>query len=353
MITRVFAIIAILTSFISSLTIAQTGMEEVSNHIFTGDRFWRGADGAGSVDMGTGNILWLFSDTFIDTKGTGSRKGSRMINNSIAIQSGNDIETAGIRFYYGGTSAKPQSFFRLPGKNWLWTGHGAMVDGKLIVFLFEEKRVDGGLGFEAVGWHIAIISNPSDDPARWKIKYVKGPSTYGIIIGSASVLKDENYLYAYGVREPGNHDVFLHRFELRKVAAGDLSGIEWWTRKGWVKDPPRVPESAVLFAGQTEFSVTWDKKLEKYIQVQTYGFGKATIGYRTAPELMGPWSDPVLFFTPALNDTQEFVYTARAHPELVSGGVLITYNINNFDFGKLINNEKIYFPKFIKLIIQP
>lgn len=326
--------------------------EEIGNSLFKQDKNWRGADGAATIDLENGNILWLFSDTFIDIYGTGSRQGSRMINNSIAIQSGNDIETAITRFYYGGTSLKPQSFFKIPGKNWLWTGHGAIADGKLIIFLFEEKRVEGGMGFEAVGWHVAVITNPFDNPSEWKIKYYKGPSTFGIIIGSSAVLKNGNYLYVYGVREPGNHDVFLHRFELSKVAAGNLSGIEWWTRKGWVKDPQGIPESAVLFAGQTEFSVTLDKGLEKYIQVQTYGFGKAAIGYRTAPELWGPWSDPVLFFIPTLNDPQEFSYTARAHPELLSGGLLVTYNINNFDFGKLLMNEDIYFPKIIKLVLK-
>ena len=209
------------------------------------------------------------------------------------------------------------------------------------------------MGFEATGWYLAIIDNPFVNPDKWKIKYIKGPSTHGVIIGSSAVLKEGNYIYAYGVKEPGTHEVFLVRFENQRLLKGELSGLEWWTRTGWVKDPGGIPKSSVLFSGQTEFSVTWDQKLEKYIQVQTYGFGKAGIGYRTSPNLWGPWSDPVIFHTPLLSDPQEFVYTARAHPELVSGGILITYNINNFDFGKLVSNENIYFPKFIKLIIQP
>ena len=43
------------------------------------------------------------------------------------------------------------------------------------------------------------------------------------------------------------------------------------------------------------------------------------------------------------------MYTANAHPELESDGLIITYNINNGDFGRLISNEEIYFPKIINL----
>jgi hypothetical protein len=79
-----------------------------------------------------------------------------------------------------------------------------------------------------------------------------------------------------------------------------------------------------------------------YIQIQTYGIGKASIGYRPEDNLYGPWSEPIQFYTPSLNEDKEFVYTANVHPEYKSDGLIVTYNINNGDFGKLINNENIY-----------
>ena len=90
-------------------------------------------------------------------------------------------------------------------------------------------------------------------------------------------------------------------------------------------------------------------QLKKFIQIQTFGFGKATIGYRLADNLFGPWSRPVIFYTPPLNDDQEFVYSANAHPEYNSDGIIITYNVNSGDSEKLMSNEEIYFPKIIKL----
>ncbi len=322
---------------------------ELDNSIFKKDRYWRGADGAATVELNEGRVLWLFSDTFIDQDGTGKRANSKtMIRNSIAIQDSNALKSE-LTYYYKGTNQKPDDFFKVPGKNWFWTGHGILVKDKLVIFLIEETSTGSGIGFEAIGWYVAIIDNPKDSPEKWIIKYVKGSETFGVIVGSSAVLQDENYVYAFGVKEPSTHETYLLRFEKGELINGGLSNIEWWINNKWANNVQKEPKPSSLFIGQTEFSVHYDQKLEKFIQVQTYGLGKASIGYRLADQLSGPWSEPVLFYTPSLKDNKEFVYTANTHPELESDGLIITYNINNGDFGKLISNEEIYFPKIIKL----
>ena len=45
------------------------------------------------------------------------------------------------------------------------------------------------------------------------------------------------------------------------------------------------------------------------------------------------------------------MYAAKAHPELQGDGIYITYNVNSFDFGELIENQNLYFPKFILIKI--
>lgn len=325
---------------------------EVDNSVFKKDKYWRGADGAATVDLENGTILWLFSDTFIDSDGTGKRSNAKMINNSVAIQQGNNPETANLKFYTGGTVHHEESFFDLPGETWFWTGHGIRVKDKLVIFLFEEEKSSEGLGFKSVGWSLVIVDNPNDEPNRWKMNYVKGPDTFGVIVGSSAVLKDSNYLFVYGVKEPGEHDVYLLRFEIDRVLTGDLSGMEWWINDSWKKNLRDEPKSAALFAGQTEFSVHYHKDLKKYIQVQTYGFGSSPVCFRLADKMQGPWSEPVLFYQPKLKHDKEFVYTANAHPEMDSEYLYITYNINNFDFETLIGNEEIYFPKILKIKIK-
>jgi len=327
-------------------------VKEIENEVFKQDPYWRGADGAATVALDSNNVLWLFSDTFIDQSGSGKRSRSKfMIRNSIAIQY-SDSANAKLNFYYKGSSRKPDDFFKIPGKNWFWTGHGTMLKNKLLIFLMEQTATNTGMGFEAVGWYLAIIDNPNDSPADWKINYFKGPETFGVIVGSSAALSDENYLYAFGVKEPATHETYLLRFEISKIIDGDLSSPEWWVNNTWSRTLTEEPKSSLLFIGQTEFSVHYDPKLRQFIQIQTFGFGKASLGYRMADQLTGPWSEPVMFFKPVLKDEKEFVYTANAHPEIRSNEILVTYNINNGDFGKLLNNEDIYFPKIIKVSIE-
>lgn len=321
---------------------------EMDNTVFKKDDYWRGADGAATVEISEDRVLWLFSDTFIDQDGTGKRANAKnMIRNSIAIQEADSLESE-LTYYYKGTSQKPDDFFKVPGKNWFWTGHGILIDNKLVVFLIEETATNTGIGFEATGWYAAIIDNPKDSPYEWIINYFKGVDTFNVIVGSSAVLQDENHVYAFGVKEPSTHQTYLLRFKKAELTKGDLSTIEWWTNGKWENNIRSEPKSSSLFYGQTEFSVHYDQKLKKYIQIQTYGYGKASIGYRLADQLYGPWSEPVLFYTPTLHEEKEFVYTANAHPEYQSDGLIITYNVNNGSFERLISNEDIYFPKIIK-----
>ncbi len=121
-----------------------------------------------------------------------------------------------MKFYWDRSGKKPKDLFWLPGKGWFWTGHGIMVKDKLLVFLMKEYRTKKGLGFEAKGWYAVLISNPDDDPSQWKMKYMEGPDTYGLIVGSAAVLKDEQFIYAFGAVEPATHEVYVLRWPVEK-----------------------------------------------------------------------------------------------------------------------------------------
>jgi hypothetical protein len=323
---------------------------EMDNSIFKQDKHWRGADGAASINLGNGNILWLFSDTFIDVEGTGERTNSTMIRNSIAIQKGPDIENSNLTFYYNSESDKPDDFFKIPGLTWLWTGHGAIIDSMLVIFLFEEKSSKKDLGFQAVGWHIAIIDNPLDNPLDWNISYHKGPDRFKVLVGSSAVIMDSENILAYAVGYYNNdQDIYLLKYSKEMLLKGELSNPYWFANGKWVNNLQKLPADAVLFTGQTEFSVHYQRDINKYLQIQTIGFGQSHLGVRIADYPQGPWSEQVSFYKPEFLDPEEFSYSANAHPELNSNGLVITYNINNFNFGKLLKNEEIYFPKIIRL----
>jgi len=335
----------------SSYRIKAEAADEL-NSFFTHDPLWRGADGAASADLGNGKILWLFSDSFVNNEPADSGKRTNIIRNSIAIQQGYDIKKASLKFYWDRRKKKPRDFFYLPGKSWFWTGHGVMIKDKLLIFLIKEQATKNGLGFEAIGWYAALISNPADDPAAWKIEYIEGPETFGSIAGSAAVLTDEQYLYAYGAVEPATHEVYLLRWKLDDAYTGNLAIPEWWINGTWAERKTKLPIPEPLFIGATEYSVHYDSTLKKYIQVQSYGFGEGSIGIRMADKLTGPWTEPSTIYTPSYPGVKKpLMYSAKAHPELLADGIYITYNVNSFDFWELVKNKTIYYPRFIKLTI--
>jgi len=324
-----------------------------TNNFFRNDKVWRGADGAASVDLGNGRVLWLFSDGFIASDSSGSRKNSKMIRNSVAIQQGYDLNSATIRYYWNRIGKEPHSFFPESGQHWFWTGHGVMVREKLILFLTKMRGVKTGLGFEAVEWVAVLVSNPQEEPSRWKMKYLEGVETFGTIVGSAAVLKDESYLYAFSVLEPGTHEAYLLRWKISEVCDGNLASPEWWFNGEWAARKTKEPVPEPLFVGATEYSVHWDAALKKYIQIQSHGFGAGSIGLRMADHLQGPWTDLRIFYKPDYTGiTKPFMYAAKAHPELKAEGVVITYHINSFDFGELVENQDIYFPRFLEINIE-
>ena len=324
-----------------------------ANQFFRKDPIWLGADGAASIDLGNDRILWLFSDSFICKDSSASRKKSTIIRNSIAIQNGTDLKTASLKYYWNKSHTKDLAFFTKKGKSWFWTGHGIRIKDKLLIFLIKEQAVKSGLGFEAVGWQAVLISNPDDEPSAWKMKYIEGPETFGTMAGSAAVLKDENYLYAFGSVEPSTHEVYLLRWKLIDVYEGILSNLEWWINERWVFRKTKLPIPKPLFTGATEYSVHYDSVLHKYIQVQSFGFGEASVGLRTANQLIGPWTEPIMIYTPFYKGVNKpLMYAAKAHPELEGNGIYITYNTNSTDFKELTDNHNIYFPEFILLKIQ-
>ena len=58
--------------------------------LFRKDPRWLGGDGAFSVDLGGERTLWLFGDSFVATSAANERAESKMVRNSIAVQTGRD-----------------------------------------------------------------------------------------------------------------------------------------------------------------------------------------------------------------------------------------------------------------------
>jgi hypothetical protein len=325
-----------------------------ADSLFRKDPFWVGSDDAYSVDLGHGRIAWLFADTLIDPSGKHERHGAAFIRNSIAIQKRYDPASASIRFYWGRKDGRPASFFPDTQTEWYWPGGATLVKGRLILFLMRVRAATGGLGFEAFGSAAALIDNPDADPSQWRSRVCPIPeNARRVVIGSGSSFAQGGNLYAFGSVEPAaTHDIYVNRWPLSSALQGRFDVPQWWAgQSAWTaRSPPQSPPRISLSDGQTEFTVHFSKRLHRYLEFQTVGFGPAVVAMRSATRLTGPWSAPRAIFTPPeKNRPRIMIYAAKAHPELAGSDLVLTYATNSFELADVIRDQTLYYPCFVRL----
>ena len=288
-----------------------------------------------------------------------------MVRNTIAIQTGADPRTASITFHWGqDRDGSPASFFPEREERWYWPGHGIRLDeGSLIIFLYVMVATPGeGLGFASVGYAIAVIDDPDALAETWNPRIVDiAPSAFDAIPATA-VVQDGEYIIAVAIRQEGMHAGALVRYPASLLAQGEVGQSQWWAgeERGW------VPESSLGADGPTfvlddagsECSLHWDDRSRSFIHIASYGFGATTIGLRSAPALIGPWSSPAMVYRPPESDgPRAFVYAAKAHPELMgpdAADLVVTYAVNSFDFGDLFTPHgahSLYWPRFVLVTV--
>jgi hypothetical protein len=335
-------------------TIARAREWPEADALFHMDTRWLGGDGAYSVELGNNRVLWLFGDSFVATSPGDIRWQSKLVRNTIAIQEGHDPTHARMTFHWRTSGGTPDAFFAGTDTSWYWPGHGVLVNGRLILFMMNLRKVEGGLGFEGFGWSAIVVDNPDDDPSTWEMRPAQVPSPIlGVLIGSASVLKGEEYMYAFGAEEPAIHDVFLVRWHINDATRGDLREPEWWSPAdgSWIPQSrlTRRP-SPLLQEAATEFTVHYDSTARRFVQVQTVGFGAASLTIRTAPHLTGPWSTPAEIYTPPESRRPGvMVYSGKAHSWVQGADLVLTYCTNAFSLTDLVFDTSLYYPRFVRI----
>lgn len=333
----------------------ETSTWREADQLFRRDPHWVGGDGASSVDLGNGRILWLFGDSWIDPSGRGTRQGARMVSNSVAIQIGTDPVGASIRSYWGrATDGSPAAFVPDEGKERHWFGNGVRVGDRLLLFLNRVRDAPAGLGFESVGWTAWMVENPDMDPSAWRMRQLATPTNpLGVLVGFAAVLRLGEHVYAFGSEDPvKSHPIYAARWSTEQARQGDLLHPEWWTgeRLGWLPDSSSTPRRPLFENGQSELSIHVDAVTGRFLVVQTQGFGPADVMMRAAPTLTGPWSGTrMVYRPPEFYRPNVMIYSAKAHPELTGGDLVLTYDTNTFQFAEQLTDNLIYYPRFLRL----
>lgn len=307
---------------------------------------WIGGDSTYSVRLPDDRTLWLFSDSFIGEVSSSGRPapGMAMVHNALVAESESGrLSTR--------TSAGPESFFPDPSDDSYYWVQDAVVQGdELVVFLSLTHQVSGQAGGQGFAWERNAMARVSLPDLKVTEIIDPGDASDRVAWG-AGVMSTPTHTYVYGVEdlEATKH---LH---LARVPAGNLTDRSRWeyrTQDGWSSD---VTQSARLTDGvANELSVTRYRDGYLMISSDTAAPFSPKIQAWTACAPEGPWQDPqTIYETPESGVGQHFTYNAHGHPEISRDGeLLISYNVNTFDFGELQRDPTLYRPKFITLDLE-
>ncbi len=323
---------------------------EEAGKIFRSDPRWLGGDGATSVDLNHGRVLWLFGDSFIDPSGSGRRRATDLVRNSIAVQTGYDPARAEMTFFWKVKGEKPAAFFQREGDYWFWPGSGIMVGKRLLIFLMEIRAAKNPLGFEACGWKAVWIENPQQTPDRWRLVYLISPQKEDFIVGTGSSFIENGFLKVFAT-DSSDRAVYLVRWPEPAACAGTLTRPQWWAGdQGWVGPQTAEANPCPIFAdGQMEFAVQFLPQHQRYLRIQTLSLMNPCLAMSTAEDLTGPWSAQSCFFVPPEQGMPDLlVYAAKSHSMLSGADLVFTYVVNAARIERVLGDLSIYFPVMLR-----
>jgi hypothetical protein len=319
---------------------------------------WTGGDGVFSVGLDSNRFLWLFGDTFIGEVRDNRNVDFVLVNNTIAVQDGKEPKPTGINFYYGQTiQGKPDAFLRpSDGVGWFWPYHGVRTKDGLFLFLIQVERTDGmpGFDFRAVATWLGKVSNPDDPPESWQISQQKIPWSGENRLWGSSVLVKGQDCYIFGTVDEPSEGIRQNHLILARVPAAQIMDLNQWrffSNGEWVVEADRAQGLSANVAN--EFSVSFQPALNQYLLLYTQDSLSKYMVFRLAPELHGPWSEPVRFYRcpEAEWDPRIFCYAAKGHPELSLSPeeLIVTYTTNSTDLALIESDARLYRPRFLRL----
>ncbi|MEZ4946434.1 MAG: DUF5005 domain-containing protein [Cyclobacteriaceae bacterium] len=303
-------------------------------NLFTQSKGWTGGDATYSVDLKNGKTLWMFGDTFIDQVSEDrSRPSFKLINNSLVLQDGLTLHT-----FHGGTAVQPKAFAIPPEtSDWYWPGDGTIANGKLYLFM-HGFGTGGGGAWDFFRTSVDLLTiNPETMAIESNVRLFDDP----VISWGANIMEDTDYTYVYGVlsNSSGKSLYVARTNEDLSVAWEYFDGNTWSTN-------PFDAES--LFKGLSEqFSVFKDGDVY-YFLTQNNIFGKQ-ISLYNASAPTGPFEDGKIVYCTPETGGDIFTYNAFAHDHIYSDSLLVSYNINSFEFNDLLESADNYRPYFVRI----
>jgi len=205
------------------------------------------------------------------------------------------------------------------GARWaLWPGPLVSDPERNRSLLFYQKinARPGDLNFFGVGKSIAVWNYGDPHPIRPLINVSADDPTMMFFPGTpqpgTAALVDGELVYAFAcTRESVDFECILARAQLAQAT----DPVAWQyarSSEDWKSD---AGQAVVLFLGADIMSVSFNRYLNRYIAIYSAPLSKE-IHLRSAPQLTGPWSSPILL-TNALSsaNTNGWVYDGMSHAQ--------------------------------------
>ena len=333
--------------------------------LFKRDAGWYGGDGIFTIPMSRDKTLFYFSDTMIGDS-TGGQAHRTMIHNSVAILQGHAPSKDKLQFYWDTSiTGQPQTPFipktadtKAGDYYWLGAGFFNPIKKATYIFAYKMRNLDAhdDWSFTLTGTNLIVIPAGSVPPFR-NHRQIETPLSFQGTspdekgtFGAGVYVAPDGYVYVYGIK--GKAKALLVA-RVRGDSVEDFSQWRFWDGKEWNKDMQRSAPLAEGVSDELSLSPLPDGR---YILVFQEGGMSPTVAMRIGFSPWGPFGPAKKIWecTESQENKNYFTYNAKAHPLLSAPGeLLISYNVNSFDFFKEIQkNPYLYRPRFIRLKLE-
>jgi hypothetical protein len=320
-----------------------------------------GADVALSIPIDKDRALWVFGDTLYGAIAGSRRRFDAMPRNSAAL-----VSMDGHRPIKSEWILSPTHDFLIPPstseERWFWPGTGFHRAGRVYIFGYELENGTGpceSLAFRIVGARLFRLTNVQEPPAQWQVESVAFTPPHGEQIFCSAHLEHDGYLHLLGYAQDAVGSLpypktVMARIPIEDIDTGDpgarlevLAGDPDMPR--W--QPPSAQPVALYQPGVSECTLWHDAPRGRYLAT-TYHTGEGLLRITSAPELTGPWSDPVpVYRVPEFRGADlHHAYTFRMHPELAANAdeMVFTYVVNTKTLETVLEELDVYFPRFLR-----
>ncbi|TDW96333.1 hypothetical protein [Dinghuibacter silviterrae] len=300
---------------------------------FNRDSGWIASDGAATIPLSDGRILWAMDDSYInnfDTLG-GTMPCLFQVHNDVLAQPYNNWNWVNTPTLLGDSASVPSYLKNNSNNNYyIWPNAGYQRGDTVYVYGMNIMAASGGLGFASGGNDfLAKISFPSLTVVGFDTLQNFNGISFGIGFDTA---ERGNYIYTWGVKGSGfiTGNMYVARF------ARNNPGGPWnfWNGSSW--DTSAAKAAVIATAASNGAYIAKVRNKYVFLSTQfTVGCNAGTIIYSsTSDSITGPFSalKPLYTITDNVLGNTPFFYGPQLHPEYINSHneILITYDINGY-----------------------